>query len=86
MFGVLFSILVTVAILSSCGEIIMRIRLTKRSSSDKIAWWGRGGDEVAATYEELFPHSRLPIFRHAVFWLFVVLACVAILSILLKSS
>jgi len=86
MFGVLFSILVTVAILSVCGEFVMRIRLTKRASSDKIAWWRRGGDEVAASYEEIFPHSRLPLFRRTIFWLFVVLACVVLLSILLKSN
>jgi len=84
--GVAFSILVPLALLSICGEFVMRIRLTKRASHDKIAWCRRGGDEVAATYEELYPHSRLLFFRRVVFWLFVVFACVALLSILLKSK
>jgi len=86
MSGVVFSIVVIVALLSICGELIMRIRLTRRASHDKIAWWRRGGDEVAATYEELFPDSRLPLFRRFAFWLFVVFACLVILSILWKSS
>ena len=85
MFGVVFSIVVIVALLSICGEFIMRIRLTKRAC-DKIAWWRRGGDEVAASYEELFPDSRLPLFRRFAFWLFVVFACLAIPYILWKSN
>ncbi len=62
MFGVFFSILVIVALLSIFGEFVMRVRLTKRASHDKIAWWRRGGDEVAASYAEVFPDSRLPFF------------------------
>jgi hypothetical protein len=60
MFGVVFSILVIVSLLNICGDIVMRVRLTRRASRDKIAWRRRGGLEVAAAYEELFPHSRLP--------------------------
>jgi hypothetical protein len=85
MFGILFSILLVMALLSICGEFIMRIRLTKRAWHDKIAWWRRGGDEVAATYEEVFPHSRLPLFRRFVFWLFLAFSVVALVSILWKS-
>jgi len=86
MFGVFFSILVVVALLSILGEVVMRVRLTRRASRDKLAWWRRGGDEVAATYEEVFPDSRLPFFRRFVFWLFVACAGVLFLSILLWKS
>ena len=83
MFGIFISILVLVGLLSICVEIIMRFRLTRKETSrDKLAWWRRGGDEVAATYEELFPHSRLPPFRRFAFWLFIVWSAVLIFSIL----
>ena len=52
------------ALLSIFGEIVMRVRLTRREPSrDKLAWWRRGGYEVAATYEDVFPSSRIPLFR-----------------------
>jgi len=86
MFGVSFSILILVALLSIFGEIVMRVRLTKRASRDKIAWWRRGSDDVAATYEEVFPNSRLPFFRRFVFWLFITCAGVLVLSMLLWKS
>src|SRR5882762_3724662 len=64
MVGTFFSLLVVMALVSICGEIVMRVRLTKQETSrDKLAWWRRGGDQVAATYEELFPHSHIPAFR-----------------------
>src|SRR5258707_10176484 len=66
MVGIFFSLLMVTALLSICGEIVMRVRLTRRASRDKIAWWRRGGDEVAATYEEVFPDSRLPFLRRFV--------------------
>jgi hypothetical protein len=88
MLSVLFSILVVIGLISILGELIMRIRLTKSATRDKIAWWRRSGDEVAATYEELFPHSRLPLFRRFVFWFFVGVASTAfvVLVILRKSN
>jgi len=86
MFGVFFSLLVVVALLSIFGEIVMRVRLTKRASRDKIAWWRRGGDEVAASYAEAFPDSRLPFFRRFVFWLVLTCAVVVFLTILWKSN
>ena len=86
MLGVLFSVLVIVALLTGCSEIVMRIRLTKRASCDKIAWWRRGGDEVVASYEEIFPDSRLPLLRRFAFWLVVAFAAVVLLSILWKSN
>ena len=58
MFGVLFSILVGVGILSICGEIVMRIRLTKLElPSEKLLWLRRGGDEVADTYHLNYAHT-----------------------------
>jgi hypothetical protein len=86
MFGVFFYIVAAVALLSIFGEIVMRVRLTRRASRDKIAWWRRGGDEVAATYEEIFPDSRLPFFRRFAFWLFVALCVLAIPMLLWKSN
>jgi len=86
MFGIFFSILVVVALLSVFAEVVMRVRLTKRASRDKIAWWRRGGDEVAATYGEVFPDSRLPFFRRFVFWLLTACAGVLIFSLLLRKS
>jgi hypothetical protein len=86
MFAVVFSILAIMAIISSCSEIVMRVRLTKREpSGDKLAWWRRGGDEVAAMYQELFPRTRLPLFRRFAFWLLVAWSLVALLSVLWKS-
>jgi hypothetical protein len=87
MIGVFFSILVFMGLLSICGEIVMRVRLTREESSrDKLAWWRRGGDEVAATYEQAFPRSRLPLFRRFVFRLFVAGSAVLFFSMLWKSN
>jgi hypothetical protein len=86
MFGVFFSLSVVVALLSIFGEIVMRVRLTRKVSHDKIAWWRRGGDEVTATYEKVFPDSRLPLLRRFVFWLFVTCAGALVLSMLLGKS
>jgi hypothetical protein len=87
MVGVFFSILIVMAVFSIGGEFVMRVRLTRRQSlDDKLAWWRRGGDQVAATYEELFPQSRLPLFRRFVFWLLVACASVFLLAILWKSN
>ncbi len=85
MFGVFFSIVTVIALLSILGEIVMRVRLTRRASRDKTVWWRRGGDEVAATYEEIFPDSRLPLLRRFAFWLFVALCVLAVPALLSKS-
>jgi hypothetical protein len=83
MFTVFLSILVATVILGPCGEIVMRIRLTRREPSrDKLAWWRRGGDEVTAAYEKLFPHAFLPILRRIVFWLVVASAAALLLFII----
>jgi hypothetical protein len=84
MFGIFFSILVVVALLSIFGEFVMRVRLTRRASRDKIAWWRRGGDEVASSYAEVFPDSRLPIFRRFAFWLFLACSASVLVAVLWK--
>jgi hypothetical protein len=85
MFGVFFSILVVLALLSILGEIVMRLRLTRKASSDKIAWWRRGGDEVSSTYEEVFPDGSLPFFRRFSFWLVLACAGAVVFSMLWNS-
>jgi hypothetical protein len=67
MFGFFFSILVVVALLRILGEIVIRVRLTRRAPRDKVAWWRCGGDEASATYEEVFPDSSLPFSRRFIF-------------------
>ena len=84
MIDIFVSLLMVMALLSICGEIVMRVRLTRKASLDKIAWWRRGGDEVSTTYEEVFPDSRLPFFRRFVFWLIVTCAGALVLSVLLR--
>jgi hypothetical protein len=87
MFGIFFAALIAMALLSICGEIAMRVRLTRREASgDKLAWWRRGGDEVAATYGQLFPSSYLPLLRRFVFWLFITCSLGVLLELLLKSK
>jgi hypothetical protein len=83
MFGVFFSILVAAALVGVIGEFAMRARLTGRSP-DKLGWWRRGGDEVAATYELLFPNSLLPRYRRIFFWIFLSLSSVLLLTVLWK--
>ena len=85
MFGIFLSLLVIAGLLGSCGEIAMRVRLTKRAS-DKMAWWRRGGNEVADTYEQLFPDSVLPRYRRLFFWTVLVLAGFLLLSFQWKSN
>jgi len=85
MFGIFFSILLLVALLSGCGEIVMRVRLTKRASRDKIAWWRRGGDEVAAAYEQLFPGRQLPLLRRFAFWLLIASSAAVLATVVWKS-
>ncbi len=87
MFPIFFSILVLIAILTICGNIVMRIRLTKREPSrDKLVWWRRGSDEVDSTYEELFPGSYLPRLNRFVFWLVLVSALAVLVAYVRKSN
>ena len=86
MFGIFFTMLVTIAILNIFGEVVMRVRLSRLEvRSEKLLWWRRGGDEVAAMYQELFPQSHLPRLRRFVYWLVVASAAALLLSILWKS-
>lgn len=85
MFGVFFSLLVIAALVGSAGEIVMRVRLSRRAC-DKWAWWRRGGDEVADRYEQAFPHSLLPRYRRLLFWTFLAFAALAFLTLLWKSN
>lgn len=83
MFALFFSILAVMAILAICGEIVMRVRLSRlETPGEKLLWWRRGGDEVADTYQELFPRSRLPLLRRFAFWL--VIACAVVLLVRIK--
>lgn len=76
---VLFSVVAALGLLSVVGEIVMRVRLTKRAPpSEKPfgVWWRRGGDDVVAMYEDLFPGTRLPLLRRLAFWLVLALSAV----------
>lgn len=87
MFGIFFASLIAMALLSICGEIAMRVRLTRREApGDKLAWWRRGGDEVTAAYGQLFPSSCLPLLRRFVFWLFIACSLGVLSEFLLKSK
>jgi len=87
MFLLLFSILVVLAVISSVGEIVMRVRLTQKvSSDDKLEWWRRGGDEVGSACQELFPNTRLPFLRRVIFWLLVASSLVILSLVFLRKS
>jgi hypothetical protein len=87
MFGVLFLLLVAFAVLSICGELVMRVRLTRQEAArDKLAWWRRSGDEVASAYAELLPRSFIPAFRRSVFWCFLACCAGVVIAVLLKSK
>jgi len=74
---VIFSILVLLAIPSICGNLVMRIRLTKAEPpKNKLVRWRRGSDEVIAMYEELFPGSYMPLLGQFAFWLLPAFAAV----------
>jgi|GEM_PF-2661043 len=85
-FTFVFSALVLVVILSVCSDVVMRVYLTrKESSGEKLTWWRRGSSQVADTYHELFPASRLPLFSALALWLLVALCVVGLLMFLSKA-
>ncbi len=87
MVGICFSVLVIMGLANICGEIVMRISLTKREPArNKLAWWRYGGDEVVETYEQLFPRSLLPLLRRVTFWSFVAFSGVVLLVMLMSKS
>lgn len=82
---VLFTAFIIMALFNLCGDLFMRVRLTKRElPSDKLLWWRRGGDDVADAYQELFPHSNIPRFRVLTFWLFLGLALIGAILVAWK--
>ena len=82
---IVFLIFAAMAIFNVCGEIMMRVRLSKREPpSEKLLWWRRGGDEVASNYQELFPRSFLPRLRNFIFWLFLIFAAALLALIVWK--
>ena len=86
MVGILFSLLVFMALLSIVGEFIMRIRLSqRRAPGKKLAWWRRGGDAVSSAYGELFPNSHIPSYRRFAFWLVVVCTASILGAVLWKA-
>ena len=78
-----FSLLLLLALLAICTEFVMRIRLTVRAT-DKMAWWRRGGDEVADSYQIVFSGTRLQMVRNLLFWLVIVSASVTLVAVLWK--
>src|SRR6266853_5914879 len=64
MFGLIFSVLAIIALLSMAFHITMRIRLLKMDAArDRIEWLRfRGSTEVMDTYQALFPRTVLPRF------------------------
>ena len=82
---IVFLMFVFLAIFNGCGEIMMRVRLSKREPpSEKLLWWRRGGDEVTSNYLELFPRSFLPRLREFTFWLFLAFAACLLILIVWK--
>lgn len=70
MTAVLLLMLVPLGLSSVYGEILIRVRLTRADASrEKLAWWTRAETRLLQAYEELDPHSRLPIIRRCAFWL-----------------
>jgi hypothetical protein len=82
-----FSILTLLAIANICIDIAMRIRLTKRQSSEgKLYWWRHGGDEMESRYEELYPDTYLPVVRRYLFCFVIAAAAVLLIASRLKST
>ena len=88
MFGLMFSVLVIIGLLSTAFHIAMRIRLLRMDAArHKIEWLSfRGSTEVMDTYQALFPRSVLPRFCRFAFWSFIFFAAVVLCAIVLKSK
>jgi hypothetical protein len=87
MIAVFFSILVVLALLSICSDFIMRVRLSKRElPADRLLWWRRGGDDMDETYQELFPRSRLPLFRKCAVSLVLISALAIVIFVLWRRN
>ena len=87
MFGIVFLILVVIALASIYSDLSMRIRLTRRLPLENwSSWWMRSSDEVGRTYQELFPESYLPSVVRHVFWFFLATAAVTLILVYLLKS
>ena len=85
MVGFVFGFVAILFLFSGGCELAMRIRLTRLElPSEKLSWWRRGGDDVAETYKELFPQSRLPFFRTFIFWFFLAFTLALFLFIVFR--
>jgi hypothetical protein len=83
MIAIVFSILVLVAVLSVCSNIVIRVRLTTADpTGDRLVWWRRSSDEASRMYEQLFPGSYLPLFIQTTFWIVLSVATVVLIAIL----
>jgi hypothetical protein len=79
-----FSLIIALVAALIFVESAMRVRLTRVGIScekSSSSWWRRGY-EVAETYEEVFPHSRLSRFRRIVVWLFPTCLGIYLLTVL----
>ena len=85
MFRIFFSGLLIAVLLTLISEMFMRARLAKIDEWDRLPWWRKGGDDVAAAYKELFPRTKLPLFRELTFWAVVACAAGGLITILWKS-
>jgi hypothetical protein len=88
MFGLMFSALVTIALLCAAFHTSMRIRLIRMDTArDKIEWLSfRGSTEVMDTYQALFPRSILPRFCRFAFWGLIFCAAVVLCAIMIRSA
>lgn len=88
MFGLMFSVLVIIALLCGAFHTTMRIRLMRMDTArDRIEWLSfRGSTEVMDTYQALFPRSVLPRFCRFGFWAVIFCAAVVLCAIILKSA
>jgi hypothetical protein len=87
MVGIIFLILVLIALASIYSNLAMRIRLSKRvPQGNGFSWWMCSSGEVERTYAELFPGSYLPLIIRYTFWLVLGTAAAVLLVISLWKS
>ena len=86
MFDLFLAIAAVLVLLGFCAHVAVTIRLSRLDvRGEKLAWWSyRSGDQVPATYKQLFPRSRLPLLRHLPFYLLIGFAGVVLVARLWK--
>ncbi len=78
--NIAFSLIALMIVANICGDLIMRIRLTRlRPPEDRLYWWSHGGDEMEQAYLQLYPGTYLVLIRHLAFWLVIVAALVLLI-------